>query len=139
MRFKSPAGPAVLTFLVPILALLAPIRASPSPGSREIDPFDAFVTSPSGGTEIIIGEDLPVSLYIIPRQTPPPWDFTAGLWYPEEKKAYLMKDVSFGTGEVSFDLQLPNEIPLGTCQVYLIYWDTGLNILKEVRSDNLTC
>ncbi|KAI0283513.1 hypothetical protein BC826DRAFT_1059999, partial [Russula brevipes] len=140
--FKSPV---VLTFLVPTLALLAPIRASPSLGSREIDPFDAKITSPSHDKVINLKEDLTVSLTILHvlGGTPPPWDFAAGLWYPDGNKAYLIQDVSFGTGQVSFTLQLreffaQDQFPSGKCQIYLEYWNKDLKITK-VRSDMLKC
>ncbi|KAI0283518.1 hypothetical protein BC826DRAFT_1060007 [Russula brevipes] len=144
MLFKSTA---VITFLVPILALLASTRATPSTGLQPRDdandPFSVSFAEPQG--DIHPGKKFNITFTVTQNKvagSEPPW--LISLYAVAQTKSWFyFYTVNVDSGEWPFEVTVPPNMPLGpallSCNeiiaipalplLWLIYFLTNRSIL----------
>ncbi|KAI0297355.1 hypothetical protein BC826DRAFT_1001385 [Russula brevipes] len=114
MRFKPTLG---ITFLVPILSLLASVRAAPSGlqsrGSSPTWPLDIAFSQPTRWQEVKPGSVLTLQFFVTHQELEPdplpPW--TVGFWLVSFYSAIPLKTDNIHPGNYSsYDLTIPGYV-----------------------------
>jgi len=117
----------LIAFLVPILALLASVRAAPSSGlqSRDDLPLKIGWAGPEKGQKVTHGNTLTLGISVSQNGSPPPYSVEFKL-YEEFPTGYNTPTISYSLG--TFDLNLS---PDGSVLLYDVYIPAGVFITYD--------